>query len=106
MSKISREALDDDTWKPEFELSERQREINDLPGSVLLLARSGTGKSVCVSDKMYSDRMRRRLGGNDGPLRQGNVLDITLLMVVTMELMMMMMLPPPPTTPSTLHFCL
>ncbi|KAJ1438787.1 hypothetical protein B484DRAFT_444367 [Ochromonadaceae sp. CCMP2298] len=37
-------------------LSKREREVNVAVGTVLLLGRSGTGKTVCLCNRMTSDR--------------------------------------------------
>jgi hypothetical protein len=52
------EHLADSSWTPKFVLSEKQQEINNFEGAVLLLGRSGTGKTINIADRMYSDRQR------------------------------------------------
>ena len=42
-------------WNPPLLLSAKQREINSQKGSVLLLGRSGTGKTYYLVNRMQSD---------------------------------------------------
>ncbi len=45
-------------WKPPPRLSKAQQEIDGQGGTVLLLGRSGTGKTLCLSERMTLDRER------------------------------------------------
>ena len=45
-------------WRPRLVLNSRQTEINTHTGTVLLLGRSGTGKTKYLSERMASDRER------------------------------------------------
>lgn len=49
-------------WTPPLRLSAKQQELQGVGGTVLLLGRSGTGKTVCLSDRMAQDRDRMRIG--------------------------------------------
>jgi hypothetical protein len=49
-------------WKPPLRLSKAQREIDGQGGTVLLLGRSGTGKTLCLSERMTLDRERAPSG--------------------------------------------
>ena len=42
-------------WKPRPRLSHAQKEIDGQSGTVLLLGRSGTGKTLCLSERMTFD---------------------------------------------------
>jgi len=42
-------------WRPPLLLSRKQKEINSQLGTVLLLGRSGTGKTKYLADRMVSD---------------------------------------------------
>jgi len=42
-------------WEPPFRLTNDERKIVQMPGTVLVLGRSGTGKTVCIVNKMVFD---------------------------------------------------
>ena len=50
------ERLVDDNWKPQLYLTEEERTIVQSKGTVLVLGRSGTGKTVCIGHRMEYDR--------------------------------------------------
>ncbi len=50
-------------WSPPLLLGHKQQEIHTLSGTVLLLGRSGTGKTVCLCDRMTRDRVAAQLSG-------------------------------------------
>jgi hypothetical protein len=52
------EKLSDPTWKPRLHLTTREREVVETPGTVLLLGRSGTGKTCVIGNRMDYDRQR------------------------------------------------
>jgi hypothetical protein len=62
--------MNNDTHKHTNTHTETQTIINDYAGSVLVFGRSGTGKTVCLSDRMRSDRKRANADGSASPLRQ------------------------------------
>jgi len=43
-------------WLPPLYLTTEERQIVDKPGTILLLGRSGTGKTVCISNRIHQDR--------------------------------------------------
>ena len=52
-SMLSRIGTD---WQPSLLLSAKEREVNDQEGTVCVIGRSGTGKTVCLCDRMLRDR--------------------------------------------------
>jgi ankyrin repeat protein len=50
--------VSDSTWTPPLKLTATEEEIVNRDGSVLLLGRSGTGKTLCVCNRMARDRQR------------------------------------------------
>ncbi len=58
-------------WTPPLRLSARQQEVLGAADTVLLLGRSGTGKTVCLCDRMSRDRESARVAsGKSSSLRQ------------------------------------
>ena len=43
-------------WKPSLLLSAKELEVNEQEGTVCVIGRSGTGKTVCLCDRMLRDR--------------------------------------------------
>jgi hypothetical protein len=52
------EKLRDPKWKPRLYLTPREREVVETTGTVLLLGRSGTGKTCIICNRMDYDRQR------------------------------------------------
>jgi len=52
------ENMANESWKPRLSLTSEERDIVETDGTVLLLGRSGTGKTVCIAARMTSDRQR------------------------------------------------
>jgi len=50
--------LEEGTWKPPMKLTAQEERIVNKDGAVLLLGRSGTGKTVCVAMRMHRDQTR------------------------------------------------
>eukprot|EP00934_Nitzschia_sp_Nitz4_P003879 Nitzschia sp. Nitz4//scaffold167_size49223//10984//18384//NITZ4_007032-RA/size49223-processed-gene-0.31-mRNA-1//-1//CDS//3329538266//3869//frame0 len=50
----------DASWTPRLYLSTEERSIVESRGTVLLLGRSGTGKTVCICNRMELDRYRHQ----------------------------------------------
>ena len=48
-------------WKPPLLLNKYQKEINETVGTMLLLGRSGTGKTLSLCDRMRIDRHKNNL---------------------------------------------
>jgi hypothetical protein len=46
----------DKEWTPALRMTSKEREVIEMDGSVLLLGRSGTGKTICVVNRMTHDR--------------------------------------------------
>ncbi|CAJ1941279.1 unnamed protein product [Cylindrotheca closterium] len=46
----------EDSWTPRLKLTDEERDIVETTGTVLLLGRSGTGKTVCILSRMDYDR--------------------------------------------------
>lgn len=42
------------SWMPQMHLTEEERNVVEAKGSVLLLGRSGTGKTICISNRSES----------------------------------------------------
>mmetsp|Transcript_36528 Transcript_36528/g.58913 ORF Transcript_36528/g.58913 Transcript_36528/m.58913 type:complete len:2195 (-) Transcript_36528:219-6803(-) len=51
------------SWRPPLRLTNKERDIVEKPGTVLLLGRSGTGKTMCVVNRMSRDRHLNQLPG-------------------------------------------
>jgi len=49
------ERLTDESWKPQLYLTKEERSIVQTKGTVLVLGRSGTGKTVCIGNRMSYD---------------------------------------------------
>lgn len=47
---------DDADWQPMLRLSRREREVSEQVGTVLVLGRSGTGKTLCLCERMSRDK--------------------------------------------------
>jgi len=50
------EQISDVTWKPQLHLTEEERDIVEAKGTVVVLGRSGTGKTICICNRMDHDR--------------------------------------------------
>jgi hypothetical protein len=48
----------DESWAPQMHLTPEERDVVETIGTVLLLGRSGTGKTVCICNRMEYDRVR------------------------------------------------
>jgi hypothetical protein len=48
----------DESWSPQMHLTKEERDVVEAKGTVLLLGRSGTGKTVCICNRMEFDRER------------------------------------------------
>ncbi|KAL9182922.1 hypothetical protein ACHAXT_004201 [Thalassiosira profunda] len=46
------------SWAPPMHLTEEERKVVETKGTVLLLGRSGTGKTVCICNRLEFDRQR------------------------------------------------
>mmetsp|Transcript_14447 Transcript_14447/g.40206 ORF Transcript_14447/g.40206 Transcript_14447/m.40206 type:complete len:2450 (-) Transcript_14447:2893-10242(-) len=62
LESLNVEEVKGDAWSPRLYLSPQERGIIECNGSVLLLGRSGTGKTVCICNRMDLDV--RRFGHN------------------------------------------
>lgn len=47
-----------DSWTPKLHLTEEERDVVEAEGTVLVLGRSGTGKTVCICNRIEYDRQR------------------------------------------------
>ena len=47
-------------WTPTLHLTKEEREIVETEGTVLLLGRSGTGKTICICNRMEYDRQQQQ----------------------------------------------
>jgi hypothetical protein len=47
-------------WLPPLHLTKQEREVVEKEGTVLLLGRSGTGKTVCICNRIDLDRKRHK----------------------------------------------
>eukprot|EP00985_Skeletonema_marinoi_P006234 scaffold2699_cov140-Skeletonema_marinoi.AAC.8 len=45
-----------DSWTPQLHLTDEERDIVEAKGTVLVLGRSGTGKTICISSSIEFDR--------------------------------------------------
>ncbi len=62
-AELSRLTTPSSSWVPPLRLTIRERAVNTQSGAVLLIGRSGTGKTICVSERMVGDReISTRLG--------------------------------------------
>jgi hypothetical protein len=52
--------LVDDPWDQPLHLTDAERNVVESPGTTLLLGRSGTGKTVCICNRMDYDRFIAR----------------------------------------------
>ena len=48
--------LHDITWKPQLYLTDEERQVVEQKGTVLVLGRSGTGKTICICNRIDYDR--------------------------------------------------
>jgi len=48
----------EESWTPQMHLTPEERDVVETTGTVLLLGRSGTGKTVCICNRMEYDRVR------------------------------------------------
>ena len=57
---VTKDHMDDiisnPSWKPQMHLTEEERSVVEAKGTVLLLGRSGTGKTICISNRIEYDR--------------------------------------------------
>ena len=56
---ISYHSIDDiatELWSPKLHLTDEERDVVEADGTVLVLGRSGTGKTVCICNRMEYDR--------------------------------------------------
>ena len=51
--------IKNDSWTPQLHLTEEERDIVEAEGTVLVLGRSGTGKTVTVTQRIEYDRQSR-----------------------------------------------
>lgn len=54
LSKLSQNYTE---WQPVLRLSRREREISEIAGTVLLIGRSGTGKTLTLCERMIRDKV-------------------------------------------------
>lgn len=47
-----------ESWVPRLVLSDEEKDVVESDGSVMLLGRSGTGKTICIVNRMDFDRQR------------------------------------------------
>jgi len=59
--------LEKDAWTPPLRLTPAERDVVQKPGTVLVLGRSGTGKTICICNRMAIDADFHR---GDSTLRQ------------------------------------
>jgi hypothetical protein len=48
--------LKEDGWEPKLRLTSKEEQVIESMETVLLLGRSGTGKTICIANKMQADR--------------------------------------------------
>jgi hypothetical protein len=57
---VTKDHMDDiisnPSWMPQMHLTEEERGVVEAKGTVLLLGRSGTGKTICISNRIEYDR--------------------------------------------------
>jgi len=46
------------SWTPQMHLTDEERKVVEAKGTVLLLGRSGTGKTICICNRIEFDRQR------------------------------------------------
>jgi len=59
--EVSSNAIDElasQSWTPRLRLTKEERDIVETKGAVLLLGRSGTGKTVCMASRMDHDQQQ------------------------------------------------
>jgi len=69
LSSTEIDKLELEKWTPPFRLTTEEKEIIQTPGTVLVLGRSGTGKTVCIVNRMVYDATHRTRTGHS-PLKQ------------------------------------
>ena len=52
------DSIESDSWAPQMHLTDEERKVVEAKGTVLLLGRSGTGKTVCICNRLEYDRQR------------------------------------------------
>ena len=50
--------INDTSWMPQMHLTKEERDVVEAKGTILLLGRSGTGKTICISNRIEFDRQR------------------------------------------------
>ena len=55
VNEIDTEPASSSTLKFPLRLTKKEKEINDTPGSVIIFGRSGTGKTLCLCDRLQQD---------------------------------------------------
>jgi hypothetical protein len=50
------ERLKEEGWQPKLRLTSTEEQVIESMETVLLLGRSGTGKTICIANKMQADR--------------------------------------------------
>ena len=50
------ERLKEEGWEPKLRLTSTEEQVIESMETVLLLGRSGTGKTICIANKMQADR--------------------------------------------------
>ena len=48
--------LKEEGWEPKLRLTSKEEQVIESMETVLLLGRSGTGKTICIANKMQADR--------------------------------------------------
>ncbi len=59
--EVNFDDIDDITntsWMPQMHLTKEERDVVEAKGTILLLGRSGTGKTICISNRIEFDRQR------------------------------------------------
>jgi hypothetical protein len=51
------ERLKEEGWEPKLRLTSTEEQVIESMETVLLLGRSGTGKTICIANKMQADRL-------------------------------------------------
>ena len=54
-----------ESWTPKLHLTDEERDIVEAEGTVLVLGRSGTGKTICICNRIEYDR---QTGSGQDPL--------------------------------------
>ena len=52
------ESIKKQDWTPALHLTDEERQVVETEGTVLLLGRSGTGKTICICNRMEFDRQK------------------------------------------------